>query len=222
VIRGDDGRWALEVVDRARDAAVPTPLYDGVIVAAPAPRAARMLAPLDGELAALLGNIDYASSVVVNLGYRPQQLAAPLGGFGFVVPEIEGLDIVAASFPSVKFAHRGGSDLTPVRVFLGGAKRPEVSAWDDAQLVAAARRDLEPLIQASGPPVHTEVVRWPESMPQYHVGHVTLVDSIFARLVRWDGLQLAGNAYRGVGIPQCVQSGWDAAERLAPSLVQGG
>jgi oxygen-dependent protoporphyrinogen oxidase len=215
------GGWLLAGVDSRTRAPLDEARYDGVVLATPAPQAAALLDKTDPQTAHLLRRIEYASSVVVNLGYEPRQFSRPLGGFGFVVPEIEGLTIVAASFPSIKFAHRSSAELTPIRVFLGGAKQPETIAWSDARLIEAARRDLEPLVGIQGDPQTAEVARWPESMPQYHVGHVQLVDAIEQRIGCLPRLRLAGNAYRGVGIPQCVESGWRAAEALAEAFRDG-
>jgi oxygen-dependent protoporphyrinogen oxidase len=106
-----------------------------------------------------------------------------------------------------------------VRVFSGGVLRPEVVDRDDAELISIAKRQLEELIAANGDPLETHVARWRNSMPQYHVGHLQRVAEIEARVATHDGLQLAGSGYRGVGIPQCVQSGQAAAERLAKQLT---
>jgi protoporphyrinogen/coproporphyrinogen III oxidase len=200
-----------QVVTAARDAEE----FDGVIVAAPAARTATMLKTADAELATSLGRITAASSAVVTLVYEQAQIARPLDGFGFVVPRIENRAILAASFPSVKFAGRGPSGLVPVRVFLGGALRPEMVDKSDEELTAIAQREMAELIDARGEPRETCLARWREAMPQYQVGHLQIVEAIEQRVNSHRGLELAGNSYRGVGIPQCIRSGRVAAERLA-------
>jgi oxygen-dependent protoporphyrinogen oxidase len=107
-----------------------------------------------------------------------------------------------------------------VRVFLGGAHRPELVDRDDRELTALAHSELRILLGVTGEPLETHITRWRQSMPQYHVGHVSLVDSIEERVAAHRGLVLAGNGYRGVGIPQCIQSGRLAAERIASVVGQ--
>jgi protoporphyrinogen/coproporphyrinogen III oxidase len=207
--RSGAGRWSVALADGASEE------FDGVIVAAPAGRAATMLDRFDPQLGSLLARIPAASSVVVTLVYRPDQIARPLDGFGFVVPRVENRPLIAASFPSVKFAGRGSAERTPIRVFLGGALHPDMIDRNDADLTAIAARELGDLIGARGEPCEAHVARWRESMPQYAVGHLPIVGAIEHRVATHRGLELAGASYRGVGIPQCVRSGREAAERLA-------
>jgi protoporphyrinogen/coproporphyrinogen III oxidase len=192
--------------------------FDGLIITLPARQAAALLQGVDNELTGALARIQAASSVVATLLYRRDSIALPLDGFGLVVPRVENRQIVAASFPSVKFAGRSPAGLIPIRVFLGGALRPDMIDRDDADLITIARQELAALIGAHGDPVTTFVARWREAMPQYHVGHLALVDAIDARVAALPGLELAGNSYRGVGIPQSLRSGRAAAERLASSI----
>jgi len=189
--------------------------YDGIVVALPAPRAAAIVENLDTRLSDLLGKIPYASSGIVCMVYRRDQIARDLDGFGLVVPTIEKKNIIAASFSSVKFPGRAPDDQLLVRVFLGGAMQPELVDLPDERLQALAQADLVELLGITGQPLRVDLVRWQEKMPQYHVGHVQLVDAIEKRTADFEGLELAGNAYRGVGIPQCVRSGDTAARRLA-------
>ncbi len=192
--------------------------YDGVLVATPAPCAAQLVEPLDSELSGLLRKISYASSAIVVLVYRRDQVAEAIDGFGFVVPTIERRRIIAASFSSVKFVGRAPDDQLLVRVFIGGAMQPELVDLPDEELTELACTELAEILGIRGKPLQTEVVRWREKMPQYHVGHVQLVDAIEHRVEQHPDLELAGNAYRGVGIPQCVRSGNAAARRLVESV----
>jgi protoporphyrinogen/coproporphyrinogen III oxidase len=187
---------------------------DVVIVATPAHRAAELLAEVDAELSADLARIPYAGCSIAALGYRRDQIAHPLDGFGFVVPAAERRDILSASFSSVKYDGRAPEDHVLVRVFIGGALRPELNELDDAELVALARSELAELLGASGEPVFQHVARWPAAMPQYQVGHCELVERIQRRVERLGRLALAGNAYRGVGMPHCIHGGHVAAETV--------
>lgn len=210
-----DNRWAINFSDDR-----PLQNYDGFVVALPAPRAAQIVASVDPQLSELLKTIPYASSAVVSLMLESSSITKPLDGFGIVVPTVEGKNIVAASFSSIKFPNRAPEGKVLVRVFLGGALRPEIVDLTDAELQTIASTELSQLIGAQGKPELLDVIRWREKMPQYHIGHIQLVDAIFSQVEKHSGLELAGNAYHGVGIPQCVRSGQQAAERLAEDLQQ--
>ncbi|HMO86561.1 MAG TPA: FAD-dependent oxidoreductase, partial [Lacipirellulaceae bacterium] len=198
--RDDQRRWRLTT------AAAEIDRLDGVVVAAPAAQAAALLGPLDDELGRQLAGITAAGSVVATLLYRREQIARPLDGFGFVCPRIERRAILAASFPSVKFAGRDDPAWTPVRVFLGGVHDPEAVLRSDQELQHSAASELHQLIGVRGAPEEVLVARWPAAMPQYAVGRSRRLAAIDARAARCEGLELAGNSYGGVGIPQCVRS----------------
>ena len=209
IIQNSEGQWQLCLASGS------TTTYDGLIVALPAPRAAEVLREVDGALSADLGKIPYASSAVVSLVYPKSQVSRLPDGFGIVVPTVEHRQIVAASFTSSKFPHRVPEDHAVVRVFLGGALAPKQMELADEELQAIAEAEMRELIGAEGEPARIDVVRWVEKMPQYHLGHVPRVEQIESRVAKLPRLELAGNAYHGVGIPQCVQSGEEAARRLA-------
>lgn len=191
---------------------------DGVVVALPAPVAAAVLAPLDAALAADLGAIEHADSVVVALGYRRDRVAHPLDAAGMVVPRVEGRAALAVSFASSKFAGRAPEGHVLLRVFFGGALDPQRARLDDTEIVRLARRELSVLLGAEGEPALVEVARWPGAMPQYHLGHRDRVARIGRRLAAWRGLTLAGAAYDGVGIPQVIGSGQQAADGVIKAL----
>lgn len=192
---------------------------DAVIVAAGARTAARLLRDLNGDLASRLGAISYASSASVTLGYRRSEIRHPLDGFGFVVPRVERRPILAASFSSVKFAGRAPADRVLVRVFLGGATDPGALEMDDDRLAATVRREMEALVGAAAAPHFVRVMRHHDAMPQYAVGHLDGVAEIEAGLAALPGLALAGAAYRGVGVPDCIRSGETAAERVLEAIA---
>jgi oxygen-dependent protoporphyrinogen oxidase len=217
IVRSDQGPWRLTTASAA------TPEhFDGVILATPAPPAALLAKQFDPQLSGLLQRIDYASSAVLTLVYPRERIAHPMNGFGAVVPAIENRPIIAASFLTVKFPHTAPKERAVIRVFLGGVLHPEMIDRGDEKLLAIARQELADLLGAQGEPIVTHVARWRESMPQYHVGHLELVAAIETRIAAHVGLELAGNGYRGVGIPQCVRSGRTAAERLAAQLQTEG
>ncbi len=190
----------------------------GVIVAVGADRASTLLATLDGELAGDLRCILSAGTAIVTLAYLRDQISHPLDGFGFVVPAIENRRILAGSFASVKFAGRVPQGAVLVRVFIGGACQGPLAALPDDELRAIATEELHALLATRGEPILCDIARWPNSMPQYHLGHCELVGAIERETARWPGLALAGNAYHGVGIPNCIRSGEEAAARICEML----
>jgi len=187
--------------------------YDELIVTLPAGPAATVLRKAEPRLAERLGAIEYAGCSVVCLGVAESQIARPIDGFGFVVPAVEGRRLIAASFASYKFPGRAPDGRVLIRVFLGGALQPKLADLDDAALVAIAREELGELVGLAGEVDFARVARWPRRMPQYHLGHLERVDQI-ERSAEAAGVELAGAAYRGVGIPQCVRSGEQAAGRV--------
>jgi oxygen-dependent protoporphyrinogen oxidase len=209
--RAKNGGWTLQAGEGIPEG------FDAVIVAAPAQRAADLLVSLDETLAEDLRGIEYASVAIVVFGFRRNQFRHPLDGFGLVVPQIEHRGILAASLASVKFPGRASEDRVLMRVFIGGACQPELVELPDNDLRELAVNELAELLGVSGAPELFRVVRWRKAMPQYHVGHLDRVARIEQRLASFPDLALAGNAYRGVGIPFCIRSGEQAAEKILRS-----
>jgi oxygen-dependent protoporphyrinogen oxidase len=211
-----DGRWTLDPQSAIHNPQSP---FDAIILALPAHAASRLLDSHAPQLAAELAAIEYAGCAVVSLGFDRQQITDPLDGFGFVVPQIENRRIIAASFASQKFPGRSAKDAVLIRTFVGGALQPELLDLPDAELSQLAIDELRELLHISGEPHITDIARWPRSMPQYHVGHLQRVAHIEHLVARHPTLALAGNAYHGVGIPQCIASGEAAAERLVSRFI---
>lgn len=191
---------------------------DGVLLAAPAFNTADLLEPLAPSVAALLRKIPYASTASVTLAYRRREIAHPLTGHGFVVARREPLQITACTWVSSKWPDRAPSGLALLRCYLGSAGRDAIVAEDDARLAAAAQADLARVMGINAAPVFTHIARWPQAMPQYLPGHLDRLDSIEAGLRSLPGIAVAGAGYRGVGIPDCIRQGTDAARRLADAL----
>ena len=191
---------------------------DAICIALPAYAAAKLLRDTDTQLAADLDAIPYASTATVNLAYRRADIPHPLDGFGFVVPFIERRTILACTFSSVKFAGRAPEDGALLRAFVGGALQPEMFALDQEAMTAAVRDDLRALLGIEKPPLFTHIEKWPRSMAQYYLGHMERIERINQRLRTLPGLQLAGNAYTGAGLPDCIRSGETAAENILATL----
>jgi oxygen-dependent protoporphyrinogen oxidase len=196
---------------------------DAVCLALPAYASAQLLGDVDASLAAELSSIPYASTATVNLAFRRADIPHPLDGFGFVVPFIERRKVIACTFSSVKFAGRAPEGHALLRAFVGGALQPEMYALDEDEMIAAVRADLRALLGIERAPLFAHVEKWPRSMAQYHLGHLARVARIRAHLQRFPTLQLAGNAYGGAGLPDCIRSGHAAAAELLqtlPSVIQ--
>jgi oxygen-dependent protoporphyrinogen oxidase len=187
---------------------------DAICLAVPAYVAAQLLAKINQPLAAQLNAIKYASTATINLAYRRDAIRHPLDGFGFVVPFVEKRSLIACTFSSVKFPGRAPADHVLLRAFAGGALQPEVFALEESEMLARVEKDLRELLGIAGRPLFVEVSKWQNSMPQYEVGHLDRVASIEKSVGELPALTLAGNAYRGAGIPDCIRSGQTAAEYL--------
>jgi oxygen-dependent protoporphyrinogen oxidase len=190
---------------------------DRVIVATEAHATARLARYLDPALANLLAEIPYSSAATVSLGYRRADIPHPLDGFGFVVPRTEGKALLAGTFSSVKYPGRAPEGHVLIRGFLGGMLNAPILEESDATLVDRARADLREALGITAEAVLTRLHRWPASMPQYRVGHLARVETIERAVAALPGLRLAGAAYRGVGMADCVRS----AESAAEAVLQG-
>jgi oxygen-dependent protoporphyrinogen oxidase len=186
-----------------------------VILLAPAPSAAPLLAGLLPEVAELLTEIPFASSATVALGYRREDVAHPLDGYGLLVPRGEGVRISAATFVSSKFAGRAPAGHVLLRAFLGGTRDPDVLSLDDAAMVALVRRDLGGVLGLRGAPILERVYRWPRGTPQMEVGHLARMARIDAMVAGVPGLFLGGAGLRGTGLPDCIAEG----QRLAAAAA---
>ena len=215
IARDASGRWRITLV--AAGAAVPPLEADAVVVALPAPAAARIVAGVDTALAADLAAIEYAGSAVVSLGFPRDRVTHPLDAAGMVVPRVAGRRALAVSFSSAKFPGRAPPGCVLVRVFVGGALDAETARLPDADLTTLARDEVATLIGATGAPLLVQIDRWQGAMPQYHVGHLDRVARIEGAAAAIGGFALAGAAYRGVGIPQVIASGQAAADAVMAS-----
>jgi oxygen-dependent protoporphyrinogen oxidase len=191
---------------------------DAVCLAAPAHIAAGMIDGFAPALAGELSAIEYASSATVNLVYDRGTVGDPLAAFGFVVPAVERLPLIACTYASRKFAGRSPADKVLLRAFVGGALFPEHLEQTDSRMIENVHACLAQLLHISSLPREAVVTRWPRSMPQYHVGHLARVERIESELRALPALALVGNAYRGTGIPDTVRVADQAARELLKAL----
>ncbi|MBZ5630604.1 MAG: protoporphyrinogen oxidase [Acidobacteriia bacterium] len=188
--------------------------FDAVIMALPANAAGRLLQKISEPLSEELQRIPYSSSIVVVCGYDKRDLASVPPGFGFLVPRSERRRILACTFVHVKFPHRAPPDRGLVRCFIGGWGNEAALSLPDGEILAAVRKDLREIVGITAIPRFARLYRWRNAMAQYVRGHLARVRRIEELRAIIPGLQLAGNAYRGIGVPDCIASGQAAAKAL--------
>jgi oxygen-dependent protoporphyrinogen oxidase len=189
-------------------------VFDAVILALPAGAASSLLRMAGPELSAELAAIGYTSSITVALGFDKDVRQTLPPGFGFLVPRSEGKRILAATFVHNKFPHRAPEDRALLRCFFAGKNAEDVWPLADDQIVAIVRHELQEILGLRADPLFTRVYRWKSAMAQYNVGHLDRLDRIERLRQKLPRLALAGNAYRGIGVPDCVRSGTDAVKQL--------
>jgi oxygen-dependent protoporphyrinogen oxidase len=205
--RAGSGRYVLELADGRREP------VDAVVLATPAWASGELLRSVSPRAAADLASIPYVTTATVSLAFRRDQVSHPLRGFGYVVPRAEGRGVMATTWSSSKFAHRAPEGRVLVRSFVGRAGLEASAQLDDGELTALVRRELREVMDIAAGPEFVEIFRWPRGMPQYRVGHTDLVKRIEEGVAGVPGVELAGGAYHGIGIGDCLREGAAAAER---------
>jgi oxygen-dependent protoporphyrinogen oxidase len=189
-----------------------------VILATPAFVTAELIAGLDSVGATVLRDIPYVSTATVSVAYPLAHIPRRLDGYGYLIPRAEDRPILACTWTSTKFPHRAPEGFGLIRAFVGSAGRESVLDQDDDGLVALVRGELRRTLGITAAPQLQRVFRWPRAMPQYTVGHLDRLAALEQRLAAFPGIFLAGNGYRGIGLPDCIASGEAAAEAAAKHL----
>jgi oxygen-dependent protoporphyrinogen oxidase len=207
--------WRVKIGGASED-------FDALIMATPAWVAGELLALVDAALASELSGIPYSSSITVNLVYDEAKIGALPEGFGFLVPTIEGRAMLACTFAHRKFLGRTPPGKAVFRAFLGGMKRGDLLAESDEALIAVVRREMREILGAKTigtevQPEFAQVTRWRRAMAQYAVGHKERMERVKARMAALPSLRLAGNAYDGIGVPDCIRLGRKAGRELLAS-----
>jgi oxygen-dependent protoporphyrinogen oxidase len=187
---------------------------DAVCLALAAFQSADLVQGFDSQLATKLRSIRYASTATVNLAYRLEDIPGNLEGFGFVVPAIEKREILACTFSHMKFSGRAPRDHALLRAFMGGALQPKAFEYEDPEMIRIVRQNLRELLGIEKAPLFALVERHAQAMAQYRVGHLDLVAEIEALANQHPTLQLAGNGFTGIGIPDCIRRGEECAGRI--------
>ncbi len=191
---------------------------DAVILATPAYASAYLVVGLDPEMAQALKGIPYASTVTVSVAYPLKDIPRPLNGYGYIIPRAEGRSILACTWTSTKFPHRAPEGHGLIRAFIGRAGDDDVINRSDEELLGMVRVELREVLGVTAAPIIHRIFRWPQAMPQYTLGHLDRLAVIDRRLAQHPGLFVAGNAYRGIGIPDCIASGEQAADNVITYL----
>lgn len=210
---GTETRWRVTLANTAALDA------DALICALPAPAAARLFTLADAKLAALLQSVRYNSLAVVTLAYRRSDVRRLPRAHGLLVPFVAMKHVTAVTFSSSKYAGRAPEDRILLRAYLGGALQSALLERDDERLAAMVRDDLRHMLAVDAAPCLAVVRRWNEALPEYAVGHLERVAEMERRATSLPRLALAGAAYRGVGVSDCVRSGESAAQRVAEMLA---
>ena len=213
-VRNEGGKW-LVTTDNGDISET-----DAVIISGPAYLSSHLIKNTDEALSNLLGRIEYESSVVVNMVYEKKYCTGIPEGFGVVIPRTENMGLIACSFSAHKFNGRAPADKEIIRCFLGGAFDRGVIDREDREIMDILRKEMKILFNIDSPPVKSYIYRYPDSMPQYNVGYLELLDKINKELQKHRSLALSGNAYGGVGIPDTIKSGNDAAEKIFQNFVK--
>lgn len=188
--------------------------FDAIILALPGSAAANVLRMASNELATELAGVEYSSSITVGLGYDAEVRHSLPPGFGFLVPRSEGKRLLAATFVHNKFPHRAPDDRALLRCFFAGSNAENVWPLSHEQIIGIVRNELQQIIGLRTPPLFARVYKWKSAMAQYSVGHLERLERIERLRQQLPGLALAGNAYKGIGVPDCVRSGRDAAKQV--------
>ena len=186
-------------------------------MATPGHISARLLESVTPKAAELLKQIKYVSTATVTMAYKKEGFSHALDGFGFVVPKCEGRSILACTWTSSKFPHRAPDGHVMLRCYLGGALQEEIAEKDEETMTNLVKQDLKEIMGITDEPIFCKVFRNRKSNVQYQVNHSRRIDTIMQELQ--EGLFLAGSTYRGVGIPDCIQSGTQSAESAIELLL---
>ena len=192
--------------------------FDGLILAVPAWATADLLRCVDSQLADLLAKVPYSSSITVNLGYDIDCLRSLPPGFGYLVPATEKRSMLACTFVHAKFAGRLPAGKGMLRCFLGGSGNDRLLDESDARLTEIALQELADVLGLRATPNFVRIHRWRRAMAQYAVGHLERMQQVRRKLAALTSVALAGNAFEGIGVPDCIRTGQQAAESVLRSL----
>lgn len=206
-----DATWRVLTLDGPYDA-------EHVILAVPAFTAGTLLESTVPEASAMLNAIPYSSAILVTDLFAGEHFDHPLDGFGFLISQSQRTTIAASTWISTKFPSRVAPGRVALRSFIVGEEALALEKADDRHIAKRVQEDLRRWMSLEAEPLQTLVTRWPHSMPQYSVGHSGGIAQLAEILAAFPGLHLCGNAYGGVGIPDCIRMARKAADRVGSKL----
>lgn len=194
-------RWSVRLSDGSNIEG------DAVIVATESWAAEPLMRSVDTAIADALAAIPSSSSATVSIGFRESEVGINMDAFGVLCPEVEGRALMAATYSSTKWPGRAPEGKVLLRGFVGGPHNQKIMEKSDEELAAIVLDEMQAILGVTGTPLFSRVWRWRLGMPQYTIGHLDRVNTIETRCAETPGLALAGGSYRGVGIPNCIESG---------------
>lgn len=204
----DNSRYIVITKDGFQDK------YDYVVLGTPSYITAKIIEDMDKHLSSLLNKIEWSSSATISLAYKKSDIDVDLKGFGFIVPRVENRRINACTWSSIKWSFRSPEDYILIRSFVGGGHHEELVDENDEKLINIVREELNDIAKIRANPILTKVYRWYKGMPKYTVGHLERITEIDDTLKIYKGMYLIGCSYKGIGIGDCVKSGFDAAKSI--------
>ena len=214
VARGADGTWTVTLADGS------TETGDAVIIAAESWAAEKLVRPFDAVIADALAAIPFSSSATISFAFEESEIGIDTNAFGVLCPAVEKRSLLAATYSSTKWPGRAPAGKVLLRGFMGGPHNQKVMEKSDEEIAAIALSDMRTIlgINPKAEPLFSKFFRWTQGMPQYTIGHLDRVARIEERTDATSGLALAGGAYRGVGIPNCIENGENAAAKILADL----
>lgn len=209
------GRFRVHFCDKSASSSSSSENFDAVIITTPAFAAAQMLSSPVPELASRLEEIPYVSVGVIGLAFDRSQVGHPLDGSGILLPEDSPGLMSGCTWFSSKWPHSAPSNIALLRCFF----KPDPFSSEE-EIVTTILAELAPLLDIAGSPLWWKIQMWENSIPQYTLGHLQRAEAIDGIVTEYHGLSVAGAAFRGIGIPDCVRQGWEAAGRTAAHLWQ--
>jgi oxygen-dependent protoporphyrinogen oxidase len=208
--RTADGTWNV-TLDGGE-----TLVGDAVVIATESWAAEPLVRPLDAGIADALAAIPTSSSATVSFAFDAAEIGINVNAFGVLCPAIENSRLLAATFSSTKWPGRAPDGAVLIRAFLGGPNNQAIMVKSDEELTQIGLDELRKIlgIDPKVQPLFSRFFRWTAAMPQYTMGHLDRVALIEQRAGDIPGLALAGGSYRGVGLPNCIESGEGAVSKV--------
>ncbi len=214
VERTEDGRWNVTLSDGSAE------IGDAVIVATEAFAAEPLMRDVDTDIANALSGIPSSSSATVSIAFDESEVGIDMNAFGVLCPLVENRALMAATYSSTKWPGRAPHGKVMFRGFVGGPHNQQIMEKSDEELFEIVLAEMRSIlgISASAQPIFKRIFRWHRGMPQYTLGHLDRVAQIESRCDAISGLALAGGSYRGVGVPNCIESGERATSKVLVDL----